>query len=246
MQPASSNSEMTLSSALQQLDITTDLEPCAASKGRHFKRDFDPQLGRHIYRSERTATLEIICEYCQGYTCQWKDMAGHYESCPSFQVLCPHACSDRKIKRTHLESHLLNQCPLYRARCEYHCVGCEAVLMRMEMQDHMENNVKEHLSLISSKYSEIIAIGHIDLQRVEYIYVSNLPDHKSCQKQLIKSCFGDIGAVECVQMIPYRNAAIVEFKDKQSYASALQQSHTVGINLLQHRLRVTPIHNSST
>lgn len=213
------------------------------TKRRHYKKYYDEKLKRVVYQSDNylCSLMNTTCEYCESYTSTPENMPSHYERCPSFPVLCPHACTMSKFKRADLVSHLESMCPQHTIRCEYHDVGCDAHMTHNEVQHHMEKNVKENLSLISR---QITATGSgADPKCIDYMYVSNLP--QSCQKQTIESCFGKIGTVAAVQMIPFRSAAIVEFHDKGSYASALWQSHRFGISLLQHSLRVTPIYSSS-
>ena len=81
--------------------------------------------------------------------------------------------------------------------------------------------MKKHLSLLSSKYIDIetkyenlmkgvvLESKSLGEEGIAYIYVSNLP--LGVHEQMLRSRFGQFGAISRVDMVPARNSAIVEF-----------------------------------
>ncbi len=77
-----------------------------------------------------------------------------------------------------------------------------------------------------------------DVKNIEYIYLAEHTD-----EGMLHSRFGQFGTVQRIEIIPTHKAAIIEFARKESYGDTLRSSYLYGINLLKHRLRVTPIYN---
>lgn len=186
---------------------------------------------------------EIKCKFCKAYACPLRDMAHHYMSCPLYPVMCPNLCQMQiSWKREDIKAHL-EMCPLQRVDCEFRYAGCEARLLKGEVQEHSDKNVKGHLSLLSSKYKEIeakyenLTKAHASGEGIAYLYVSNLP--VGVHEQMLRSRFGQFGVISRLDMVPARNSVIVEFEEKQCYTRVLESRHS--INLLKHRLIVTPI-----
>ena len=190
---------------------------------------------------------EVVCTHCDMYTCFPSNLPLHHAICPSFPVQCPHSCSLRSYKRIDLKAHLRSTCPLHRVRCVYHFAGCEGHLLRREMPHHMEANAKEHLSLVTSKYKDLeakynnIKKNTTELKATKFLYVSNLPP--TVHEQMLHSRFGQFGVVSNIDIIPSKNAAVIEFASDDGYTRALSASR-FPVNLLQHSLAVTLMYSS--
>ena len=235
----------TLPSVNKSSEIPCDYVPVSCTLCSLFHRRVDMCAHKDV-----CPMREVTCEYCKDHRCPYKELTTHYELCPLYPVSCPNLCNVATFYRKDLESHLKDDCPLQKVDCEYHYAGCEACMIRKEMLDHMEKNTKEHLSLVSSKYqrtrTKYKALKEHAIPKVagniEYLHVSNLSE---CSTEgMLCSLFGQTGTVTRVHMIPFCNAAIVEM-NKDSYARTLERSYKCGINLLRHRLRITPIYDSS-
>ena len=125
------------------------------------------------------------------------------------------------------------------------------------MPGHMDQNVKEHLSMLSTEFQKVSTdyetlkehtVPLENIENIDYIYVSNI--NELTHEGDLWSRFGSIGTVlkACMipsEMTPSHRAAIIEFANKESYGKALRSSYLEGINLLKKRLRVTPIYNTS-
>ena len=188
---------------------------------------------------------KVKCMYCHEYSSPVRDLPDHYRSCPSFLVPCPHGCALKKHKRKDLAHHLENECPLHEIKCDYHFAGCEVVMLRSKMSDHMEANMKEHLSLVSTKYKDLEAKyenlkkNTTESETTKFLYISNLPPAAS--ESHLHSRFGQFGVVSKIDMIPSRSAAIIEFASDESYTRTLSFSSKYPINLLRYSMKVTPM-----
>ena len=58
------------------------------------------------------------------------------------------------IERQDLKKHLDEVCPLQVIKCEFSYAGCEVEYQRQYMQDHVSENVKTHLSMVSTVVGE--------------------------------------------------------------------------------------------
>lgn len=188
---------------------------------------------------------EIKCVYCDEYSCPAQDLLGHYKSCPSFLVPCPHGCALKTHKCKDLTHHLEKECPLHEVQCDYHFAGCEVLMLRSKMSDHMEANVKEHLLLVSTKYKDLeveyknLKKNTTESETTKFLYISNLPPTAS--ESHLHSRFGQFGLVSKIDMIPSRSAAIIEFASDEGYTRTLSYAHKYPINLLKHSMKVTPM-----
>ncbi len=188
---------------------------------------------------------KVKCEYCEDYSCPAKDLLDHHVTiCPSYPMLCQNRCTLKSFKRKDLEIHTESECPLQGVVCEY---GCEAVMLRKEMPDHVEKNVKEHLSMVSSKYKVVVKKFEdlevkcedmkTKLPKKDYIiYVSNLSEASDSMQ--VRCRFYLFGAVTHVEMIPSHNAALIHFASESGYTRALT---TYPVNLHKRQLVLTPI-----
>lgn len=191
---------------------------------------------------------EVECEYCNTTMSVTSISSHHKHFCLQYPEHCRNNCTLKIFTRNDLYKHLKTDCPLEKIECEY---GCGASVFRKEMADHIKESTEEHLSLVFSRYKKMKenyktlkdrisrSKGYKD---IEFILVSNLSENT--HEQMIQSRFGQIGTVRLVQMIPSHNAAIIEFEHKEVYSRVIEQSHS--INLLKHRLKVTPIYSTTT
>lgn len=108
------------------------------------KRVMASELQQHIknecpYRSHE-------CPDC-GVTGPYETiMTTHREDCPAVAVECPNGCEIGGITRGSLEDHR-SVCLMETISCSYADVGCEALMMRKDMDVHKAESIALHLSL---------------------------------------------------------------------------------------------------
>lgn len=215
--------------------------PCPQCKLLFSRRDMSDHETECLMR-------EVKCCYCGVYSCPLRDVSEHYENCPSFPVLCPNKCALETHTREDLQPHLDNECPLEQMKCEYHYAGCEVTMLRGEMPDHLEKNMKKHLTLLTEKYKDIeskyenLKANTTESNDIRYLHISNLPEAAHCD--VLHSRFGQFGAVTRIDMVPSRNEAIIVFANSSGYTNALSYAQYHQVNLLKHSLRVTPMYSN--
>ncbi len=74
----------------------------------------------------------------------WAHPAIH--ECPERPCDCPNNCGMKDLRRGLLLDHKL-QCPLEPVRCPLAEAGCEASLLRRDLEEHLASNVQRHLLL---------------------------------------------------------------------------------------------------
>ena len=74
---------------------------------------------------------------------------GHYAECPDYPLFCKHKCHTGEIKRSQMERHL-SECPLEPIPCPAREAGCQEVVCRKDLNDHLASNQAQHLTLFCS------------------------------------------------------------------------------------------------
>ena len=101
----------------------------------------------HLERS--CAKRDYNCGYC-GFTGSYEVVCNeHYPECDSYPIPCPNSCTVVSIERGTLDMHL-NMCPYQEIDCEFAYAGCNRKIQRERLDEHMEKNVQQHLSMLSS------------------------------------------------------------------------------------------------
>lgn len=108
------------------------------------------------------------CELCLSHI-RVKDRLSHIDSCPKKLEKCSD-CGE-EMYRMNLSAHK-NVCSFATVKCKYHYAGCEDVFLRKELEKHMEDNVKQHLTLLD------MYIEHHTSILSEYNDSSNEEDEK--------------------------------------------------------------------
>jgi len=124
---------------------------CSYKCGSWFRRG---ALARHL--SEKCPQRPFCCDYCGEYTSIHADVIfRHWPVCRSYPVSCPNNCTAYAIERQHLEDHLRLDCPLKPIECEFHGAGCEELVPRAEMTDHLEEWHVQHTSMLAQAHQKL-------------------------------------------------------------------------------------------
>ena len=89
------------------------------------------------------------CTHC-GLVVSHSAIYLHYDECPEVILCCPNHCSQEKIKRRELKIHY-ETCPLEPVHCQFKDAGCMDMIMRRDMESHMEKNVQKHMLLLQQQ-----------------------------------------------------------------------------------------------
>ena len=122
---------------------------CPYSCGDNFQRC---QLEEH--KTNDCPSRPFTCQYCS-YEATYADVTTeHWLLCEKYPLQCPNDCGVGVIGHQDLEEHLDEVCPLQVVECEFSYAGCEVECQRQYMQDHVNENVKAHLAIVSTVVEE--------------------------------------------------------------------------------------------
>ncbi len=91
------------------------------------------------------------CKHCQLEGTYQDIKENHVPVCSKYPVSCPNECEVSSLQRDQLEQHL-RECPLTIVECELREVGCEEKLQRKDLDRHMEEGARKHLTLSTSYF----------------------------------------------------------------------------------------------
>ena len=119
---------------------------CPYSCGDDFQRC---QLKKH--KMNDCHSRPFTCQYCKYEATYTEVTTEHWPVCEKYLLPCPNDCGGDMIERQDLEEHLDEVCPLQVVECEFSYAGCEVECQRQYMQNHVSENVKAHLSMVSKE-----------------------------------------------------------------------------------------------
>ena len=93
------------------------------------------------------------CQYCPLVSTYEQVTGAHLKECPSYPLNCPNKCSTQGLTRSTVPAHR-EVCPLQQVECEYKRFGCDVVLLRKEVEGHLQTSVQEHLRMTKQKVEE--------------------------------------------------------------------------------------------
>lgn len=118
-------------------------------------------ISRH--QREKCPQRPFCCDYCRDYTSVQADVVyKHWPVCDCYPMDCPNRCSAYAIERQHLSDHLEMECPLKMVECEFCSAGCDVLVPRQDLDDHLEEFHLQHSSLLAAanqKLQEEVAEG---------------------------------------------------------------------------------------
>ena len=115
------------------------------------------ECGNEIQRQRLNSHLEdhcprrkICCQYCNIEGEHQLISGDHMMMCDKFPLTCPNECNIGTVCRSDMDEHR-EVCPLETIDCEYCKVGCEAKMLRKDLEKHCDESTKEHLLLTTKK-----------------------------------------------------------------------------------------------
>ena len=93
------------------------------------------------------------CGHCAQYKGNWTDVEEHKKTtCLCVPITC--GCGE-EVRRKDVEQHLV-RCPDKTIQCDYAYTGCQWLGKRTSLDEHLDNNMDKHLSLVSSHTDKTI------------------------------------------------------------------------------------------
>ena len=98
---------------------------------------------------------KVKCQYC-GKEDHFEVISGkHVSICEDYPVKCPMGCGQGDpIKRKDLAHHA-DVCPLVRVLCTFREAGCNKIVLRKDLNSHLESSMQEHLMKMMTSHMEL-------------------------------------------------------------------------------------------
>lgn len=110
---------------------------------------------------KRTIMSLMVRCYNFGNDCEWTGELGslqdHIEQCQLVPVDCVNACGRSDIPRNQMNQHIDSDgdCPLAVVACRYSDVGCKFKCRRLDMVQHIQETIEQHLDLAHTRIREL-------------------------------------------------------------------------------------------
>lgn len=125
---------------------------CSYKCGSWFHRG---AISKH--QNEKCPQRPFCCDYCHEYTSIQADVVyRHWTVCKCYPMSCPNHCTAYAIERQNLDDHLELECPLKLIECEFCGAGCEEMVVREEMSDHLEEWHMQHTSMLATANQKLV------------------------------------------------------------------------------------------
>lgn len=103
------------------------------------------------HQNEQCPQRPFCCAYCREYDSIHADVVyRHWPVCRKYPMSCPNHCTVYAIERENMEEHLRVDCPLQKVSCEFSFAGCDIVLPREDLSDHLESNQIDHMTMLAA------------------------------------------------------------------------------------------------
>ena len=160
---------------------------CKHGCGERFQR-------RHVisHQNKQCRMRPYSCEYCHDCDSTFEDVTvTHYLKCKKYPVSCPNGCQDNLFERQQMKLHLKEKCPLAQVNCPLHYAGCEVILPRKDLPEHMIDTVS-HLTLLATvtqtllKENEELQKSTQDLKRENRVLKMKARERDTSLDQLVE------------------------------------------------------------
>ena len=163
----------------------------------------------HTHLTQHCPLRKYKCQHCgQEDTCQ-TITEKHYGECPSYPLDCPNTCGGRGIKRAEMSQHR-SKCPLEPVECPFKEAGCQATLVRRELDSHVTTNQQQHLLTLMAAFREVKTSSKAELREVK-TELREVKAEFSAAKE----------ATKVMQDVIATDVAIIQQNEKQQSALAL-------------------------
>ena len=119
---------------------------CPLQCGQCIKRQ---TLNEH--KSNECAKRPFSCIYCDYKSTHEKVVNDHWPKCQHYPEVCPNKCSGIKIERRFIKFHLQERCVREKIPCKFAFAGCQEIIERKWMQNHLDRRKDKHLEMTAMK-----------------------------------------------------------------------------------------------
>ena len=122
---------------------------CSKNCNKQLKRK---DLTKHL--TQHCPLRKYKCRYCGKEDTYQTITEKHYDKCPNYPLDCPNKCGVGGIKRAEMNQHQ-SQCPLEPVNCPFQETGCQATLLRKDLDGHVAASNQQHLLLVMKAFQTL-------------------------------------------------------------------------------------------
>ena len=94
------------------------------------------------------------CPYCYEKGTYLKVTTTHFTVCEYMPLPCPSGCGEWELVRGNMAHHLSEDCPNELIPCTFAIAGCQQIVKRKDLQQHLQDKDK-HLDTVLSSYASL-------------------------------------------------------------------------------------------
>jgi len=102
---------------------------------------------------------QVTCQYCKSEGSYWWINGSHQQGCPKYPIECPNHCEIGHVRREEISVHL-GECPLSKVKCPFAVVGCNSVIRRKDVIEHLKTANTFHLDCMLTKITSLSTEMH--------------------------------------------------------------------------------------
>ena len=91
------------------------------------------------------------CPYCSEKGTYLKVITAHFTVCEYMPLPCPSGCGEWELVRGNMAHHLSEDCPNELVPCTFAIAGCQQIVERKDLQQHLQDKDR-HLDTVLSSY----------------------------------------------------------------------------------------------
>ena len=111
-----------------------------------------------------------------------KERKTHYTICDDMPLPCPSGCGRRGLVRRNMAQHLSTECLEELVACTYVIAGCQEVVKRKDLQQHLQEK-DQHIDTILTSYSSMSQLLR------DLAYAAKCGSHNNTQASLLPIAF---------------------------------------------------------
>ena len=118
------------------------------------------------------------CPYCSEKGTYLKVTTAHFTVCEYMPLPCPSGCGERELVRGNMAHHLSEVCPNELVPCTFTIAGCQQIVKRKDLQQHLQDKDK-HLDTVLSSYASLTLLVR------DLAYAAKYGSHDNMQASLL-------------------------------------------------------------
>ena len=110
------------------------------------------------------------CSFCADEGTYCEVTMTHLTKCENMSLPCPAGCGKRELLRNNMTLHLSVDCPDELVPCTYAIAGCQQIVKRRDLQQHVQDK-DEHLDTVLSSFASLTLL----VKDMLYMRTPNIP-----------------------------------------------------------------------